>query len=219
MKKCQVKECPHWEQNRGQPCLCLSGKPKLRTTEAGGWNTWVRMAARHTESGTCREVSVTLKVSPQLMTRRSWEDSGAAAFCGHCNDYLKVGSLNCCKLRLTQHQSCDRLQIIPEMRTKARLEQGCSPQRQLSLAFPGVGGPHHCNLRSCGQSLLSLTRCYGWSEVHVTEAWSPVRPCESDGAFKMWGLVGSHQGRHVQEKKKAGGFWSRLSRQTSIARA
>lgn len=196
MKKCQVKECSHWEQNRGQPCLCLSGKPKFRTTEGGGWNTWVRMAERHTESGTCCEVSGTLKVSPQLMTRRSWEDSALVQqlSAATCNDYLKVGSLNCCKLRPAQHRSRDRLQIILETRAKARLEQGCSSQRQLSLAFLGVGvGPHHCNLRLCGQSLLSLTRCYGWSsEVHVTEAWSPVRPCENEGAFKMWGLVGSH---------------------------
>lgn len=142
MKKCQVKECPHWEQNRGQPCLCLSGKPKFRTTEGGGWNTWVRMAERHTESGTCCEVSGTLKVSPQLMTRRSWEDSALVQqlSVATCNDYLKVGSLNCCKLRPAQHRSRDRLQIILETRAKARLEQGCSPQRQLSLAFLGVGG-------------------------------------------------------------------------------
>lgn len=51
------------------------GKAKFRTTEACGWNTRVRMTERHTESGACCEVSVTLKVRPQLMTRRSWEDS------------------------------------------------------------------------------------------------------------------------------------------------
>lgn len=53
---------------------------------------WVRMAERHTESGTCCEVSGTLKVSPQLMTRRSWEDSALVQqlSAATCNDYLKV---------------------------------------------------------------------------------------------------------------------------------